>query len=222
MSTALTERQKQVLTLIAEAIQRDGFPPTLRELGTALDIRSTNGVNDHLRALELKGYIERMSTKSRAIQLTPRAEALLGTGATDTGTPPVDAVSVPLLGRIAAGQPMDAIAHADEHIAVDASLLGSRGGQVFALRVCGESMIGEGILDGDIIFVRQQSEARRGEMVAVMVDGAATVKRYHPEGDRIRLQPSNPDMEPIYVHREDARDVAVVGRVVAVYREVPN
>lgn len=222
MSTTLTDRQMQVLTLIVEAIRRDGFPPTLRELGKALDIRSTNGVNDHLRALELKGYIERLSTKSRAIQLTARAEGLFGAPVGGDSAPAVDAVSVPLLGRIAAGQPMDAIAHADEHIAVDAGLLGSRGGQVFALRVCGESMIGEGILDGDIIFVRQQPDARRGEMVAVMVDGAATVKRYYPEGDRIRLQPSNPDMEPIYVHREEAREVAVVGRVVAVYREVPH
>ncbi|TVR03244.1 MAG: transcriptional repressor LexA [Deltaproteobacteria bacterium] len=218
----MTDRQRQVLEFIAERVGRDGFPPTLREIGEALGIRSTNGVNDHLKALESKGFIDRASTKSRAIQLTARAESMLGPPSSGPSGDVPDAVSVPLIGRIAAGQPIDAVASESEQIAVDASLLGSRGGEIFALKVCGESMIGEGILDGDVIFVRKQSEARRGEMVAVMVDGAATVKRFYRDGERIRLEPSNPEMEPIWVAEADARDTAVVGKVVAVFRQLAH
>lgn len=225
----LTARQEQVLGFIAETIRERGFPPTIREIGSALSIRSTNGVNDHLKALERKGYIERSGAKSRAILVTALPDTLSGyesqvgavaQGSAVTVSDGPEMLSVPLLGRIAAGLPVEAIEGADEHIQVDPSLIRTRGkAPVFALRVQGESMIEDGIFDGDIIFIRRQSEARRGEIVAVMIDGGATVKRYYREADdRIRLEPANAAMEPIYVSAEDARETVVLGKVVGVYR----
>lgn len=223
----LTDRQSQVLDYIAETIRDRGYPPTIREIGNALGIRSTNGVNDHLKALERKGFISRSGSKSRAIMVTalPDADGIPSAAA---GLPepagahaPPETVSVPLLGRIAAGAPIEAIEEAEEHIQVDPSLIRTRSSApIFALRVQGESMIGDGIFDGDLIFIRRQQEARQGEIVAVMVDGSATVKRYYREGDRIRLDPSNPDMDPIYVSASDGRDTAILGRVVGVYRQL--
>lgn len=222
----LTSRQEQVLGYIAETIRDRGYPPTIREIGTALGIRSTNGVNDHLKALERKGYIERSGAKSRAILVTALPEALThfeeqaGAVAQPSNVDVVpETLSIPLLGRIAAGLPIEAIEEAETHIQVDPSMVRTRGNApVFALRVQGDSMIGDGIFDGDIIFIRRQQEARAGEIVAVMVDGSATVKRYYRDGDRIRLEPSNPDMEPIFVSASDARETAVLGKVVGVYR----
>lgn len=218
----LTDRQRQVLEFIAQSITDTGYPPTIREIGQALEIRSTNGVNDHLRALERKGFIERGNAKSRAIQVTPQGEGELGYQPTaPSGGSFDESLSVPVLGRIAAGTPIEAIEQSDEHVRIDPSLLGrAQGADVFALRVEGESMIGDGILDGDLIFVRRQADARRGEMVAVWVDGSATVKRYYRDGDTIRLEPSNPAMDPIFVHAADARETAVLGKVIGVYREL--
>ncbi len=224
----LTERQMQVLGYIARSLRETGYPPTIREIGTALSIRSTNGVNDHLKALERKGYISRDDAKSRAVSLTMVGRDSLGLDIhPDTDPGPareaanLDAVSVPLLGRIAAGMPIEAIEHQEDEFVLDASLLG-RGGHdsVYALRVRGDSMIGDAILDGDIVVIRRQDTANKGEIVAVMVDGSATVKRYYDEGDRIRLQPSNPEMEPIYVTRGEARDTVMLGKVLAVYRSI--
>ncbi len=244
----LTERQVEVLVHIARSMRQTGYPPTIREIGNALDIRSTNGVNDHLKALERKRFIERDESKSRALTLTQEAWDFLAAEQQDVawggpvresadgpgrmaGAPAAanddamhipDIVSVPLLGRIAAGNPIEAIEQVEDRLAIDASLVGRTGAakDVFALRVRGESMIEDGILDGDIIVVRRQQTARQGEMVAVMVDGAATVKRYYLEGDRVRLQPSNSTMEPIYVSASEARQTAVLGKVVAMYRSL--
>ncbi len=222
----LTDRQRQVLEFIATRIRETGYPPTIREIGEGLGIRSTNGVNDHLKALEKKGYITRDTSKSRAIMVTALADAEVGRTVLSargaSGSPEyVETLSVPLLGRIAAGLPIEAVADADEHVQLDPSLIRGRGkAPIFALRVSGDSMIGDGIFDGDIIFVRRQHEAARGEIVAVMVDGSATVKRYYHEGDRVRLEPSNPDMESIYVEAAEARDAVILGKVIGVYRQV--
>ncbi len=241
----LTERQVEVLVHIARSMRATGYPPTIREIGFALDIRSTNGVNDHLKALERKGFIERDDAKSRALTLTREAwevvGPLLGDDFTESGAvrepdpsrvgmrePAMEAdvrhdvVSIPLVGRIAAGNPIEAIERVEDRLAIDAALLGRSGGAAgaFALRVRGDSMTGDGILDGDLIVVRRQQTARQGEIVAVMVDGSATVKRYYVEGDRVRLQPSNPALEPIYLSAEEARETAVLGKVVAVYRSL--
>ncbi|MFU8806309.1 MAG: transcriptional repressor LexA [Bradymonadaceae bacterium] len=126
---------------------------------------------------------------------------------------------IPVVGRIAAGMPMAAIEDTEEMAHIGEGLLGRSDG-VFALRVRGESMIEDGIFDGDYIFVKKQDDARDGEIVAAMVDGEATVKRLFREGNRLRLQPANSAMEPIYVHASDARDTTILGKVVAVFRRV--
>ena len=228
----LTERQLAILGFIARHIQQQRFPPTIREIGAAMGIRSTNGVNDHLKALERKGFLARGEMKSRALVPTDRAWHVVGTEA-----PPEEAVAlgrgaqaaanddlveVPLLGRVAAGAPILAEENFESSVRVDPNLLGraaARGG-VFALRVSGDSMIGDGIFDGDVLFVRKQETARTGEIVVAMIEGEATVKRYYPEGDRIRLQPSNPRLQPIYVRRTDARAAQILGVAVGIFRNL--
>lgn len=199
----LTPRQREVLDFITECIDARGFPPTLREIGSQFGIRSTNGVNDHLKALERKGYLAREDLKSRALR--------------PTHAKPV--VQVPLIGRVAAGQPVLAVENVESTFKLDQALIGAAG-EHFALRVDGESMIEDGIFDGDIVFVRPQSNARAGETVVALVDDEATVKRFYPEGKRVRLQPANASMQPIYVDRDDGRDLRLLGVVVGVYRQL--
>jgi len=201
----LTERQQEVLDFISTKIERDGYPPTIREIGAELGIRSTNGVNDHLKALERKGYINRDGAKSRTLVPVDLADDNL--------------VEIPILGRIAAGEPILAVENAEDTVKIDRFLLGKTK-EVFGLRVVGESMINDGIHDGDFIFVRKQRTASRGTIVVAMIDGDATVKRYYPEGDRIRFQPANDAMEPIYVAANEFRDTQILGVVVGVYRRM--
>lgn len=204
MTEGLTRRQQQALDFISRCVAGRGYPPTLREIGKHMGIRSTNGVNDHLKALERKGFLTRDDMKSRAL----RPVATSG-----------QAVDVPLVGKVAAGQLALAVEQAEDSVKIDRFFIGpSR--EVFALRVSGESMIEDGIYDGDFIFVRKQLQADPGEIVVVIVDDEATVKRYYPEGDRIRLQPANAAMQPIYVRREDFRSVNILGVVVGVYRKL--
>jgi len=204
MTEGLTRRQQEVLDYITECVAARGYPPTLREIGRQMGIRSTNGVNDHLKALERKGFLARDDMKSRALR------PVSGSG---------QVVEVPLLGQVAAGQLALAVEQSGDSVRIDRFFLGpSR--EVFALRIQGESMIEDGIHDGDFIFVRKQLDAAPGEIVVVIVDDEATVKRYYPEGDRIRLQPANAAMEPIYVRREDFRSVNILGVVVGVYRKL--
>lgn len=228
---SLTRRQREVLDTIAQAIEESGYPPTIREIGDALGIRSTNGVNDHLKALERKGYIERGDAKSRAICLTQKADGELGLGATSSpassssasarGEMARQVVGIPLLGRIAAGAPIEAVEDAEDVVNIDRSLIGRNDpAQVFALRIEGESMIDDGIFDGDLVFVRKQEQASRGQIVAAYVDGSATVKRFYREGSGIRLQPANDAMEPIVITPELADEVRILGLVVGVYRQL--
>jgi repressor LexA len=200
----LTQRQEMVLSFIRNCIDERGFPPTIREIGAHMGIRSTNGVMDHLKALERKGYLVREELKSRAL----RPAELFGS-----------LVEVPVLGRIAAGAPILATEHIEDTVRVDSFFLGNNT-EVFALRVVGDSMIGDGIFDGDYIFVRKQFRAEAGTIVVALIEGEATVKRYYPEKDRIRFQPSNPAMSPIYVHKSDFRETAIIGVVVGVYRRM--
>ncbi len=206
----LTARQRTVLEFIRDSIRRRGYPPTLREIGRALGIRSTNGVRDHVRALERKGYLVRDGVKSRALRPVEPLEFVELGGRTRR---------VPLLGRVPAGQPLLADEHLEDTVEIDTVLLGDAQ-EVFALRVVGDSMVGDGIRDGDFLFVRKQAVARPGQIVVALVENEATVKRFYPEGDRIRLQPSNPDYEPIFIRREDFRDTAILGVVVGIYRRI--
>jgi repressor LexA len=184
------------------------LPPTYREIGDALNISSTNGVSDHVKALIRKGYIEKpkgRGNSARGLLLTEKVEV-----------PSMDSmVDVPLLGMVAAGSPILAQENYERTLRFDDSLAPS-GKPVFALRVRGDSMMDDGILDGDIIIIRKQSIANEGDIVVALVDGEATVKRFFRERNRIRLQPSHPTMRPIYV--DSTQDAHVQGVVVAVHR----
>ncbi len=220
----LTDRQQQVLKYIRDSITTRGYPPTLREIGAHMGIRSTNGVNDHLRALERKGYLTREDMKSRALRPI-NLPAGLGGGSdgdpTDVRAANDDSsmVEIPLLGRIAAGAPILAQENVEETLRVDRDMV--RGGRdVFALRVQGDSMIDAGILSGDTIFVRKQSTAGRGEIVCALIGDEATVKYYFPEKDYVRFQPANGSMAPILVRASDFKPTMLLGVVVGVFRRL--
>jgi repressor LexA len=232
----LTERQRQILEFITKRIGEQGYPPTIREIGEEMGIRSTNGVNDHLKALERKGYLKREVLKSRALRpVTSREmEGELDASGSDDAIGPArsnvipaivpsssETIEVPVLGRVAAGQPILADEHIETTVHVDSFFLGtSKHDRVFALRVSGDSMIDVGIFDGDYIFVKKQLEARSGDIVVAMIDGEATVKRYEPSADVIRFIPENRTMKPIVVRREDFRMTSILGIVCGVYRRV--
>lgn len=215
----LTQRQQQTLEFIRKSIEERGYPPTLREIGEYMGIRSTNGVNDHLRALERKGYLRREDMKSRALKLVeeslPAAARNFPAAVNDDG----DLLEVPVLGRVAAGLPLYAEENVIDTVRVDRLLV--RGGkEVFGLRVTGDSMIEAGILNGDYIFVRKQSSADRGDIVVALIGDEATVKHYYPERDYVRFQPANSQMAPILVRASDFKSTMLLGKVVGVYRRL--
>ncbi len=211
----LTKRQEQTLDFIRRSIEDRGYPPTLREIGEHMGIRSTNGVNDHLRALERKGYLTREDMKSRALKLVqddmPAPANKLN--ADD------DLIEVRVLGRVAAGLPLYAEENVIDTVRVDRMLV--RGGrEVFGLRVTGDSMIDAGILSGDYIFVKKQSTADRGDIVVALIGDEATVKYFYPERDYVRFQPANGQMAPILVRASDFKSTMLLGKVVGVYRRL--
>src|SRR5215207_8972957 len=199
----LTRKQKQMWDYLQEYIMANGYAPTLEEIGAHFGLSSLATVHKHLTNLEHKGVIARKWNLSRAIELTPPQ-------------PVSQAIALPLLGRVAAGVPIEAIEVAKEALSVPAEFV-RRPHQTFALQVKGRSMIDEGILDGDFIVVEQQPTAESGETVVAVVNGEATVKKFHRErGGRIRLQPANSEMKPLYVRE---KDLEVRGVVVAVLRK---
>lgn len=214
MSAELTQRQSQILDYITVSIEERGFPPTLREIGQHFGIKSTNGVNDHLKALEKKGFLRREDLKSRAMRPVVQKKTM------PLGIPLGENMcEVPILGRVAAGEPLLAVESVEDTVRVDSFFLGGHKA-VFGLRIVGESMIEDGIFDGDYVFVKKTSTANQGDTVVAMIEGEATVKHYFPEGDRIRFQPANCNMSPIYVHRDEFRSVDIIGIVVGVYRKM--
>ncbi len=240
MADQLTQRQLDILNYISSSITERGYPPTLREIGEHFGIRSTNGVNDHLKALEKKGHLRREDLKSRAMRPTHMINSGVTNGAgadiiplasrqrsgsvggfgnavlQDLGD---DLCEIPILGRVAAGVPILAVENVQDTVKVDRVLLGGHR-EVFGLRIVGESMIDDGIFDGDYVFVKKTAAARDGEIVVAMIEGEATVKRYFPEGDRIRFQPANSNMAPIIVRKADFKSVDIIGIVVGVYRKL--
>ena len=203
MATGISERQQDILGFIRESIEHRGIPPSLREIGIRFGIRSTNGVDKHLAVLERAGLITREPGKSRSITVAGGRQTL---------------VSVPVLGRVAAGQPVLSPENREGTCSVDQELFGIRPAQsVFALRVKGDSMIEAHILDGDTVLVREQAEARNGDIVVALVEGEATVKRFFLEEGRVRLQPENHTMNPIIIERGELR---IAGKVVGVMRKV--
>ncbi len=214
----LTDRQKAVLDFISRSIEKRGYPPTLREIGEHMGIRSTNGVNDHLKALEKKGYLEREDLKSRALRpLGPFG--VHDTVGIDAPVMSGNMIEVPILGRVAAGEPILAIEQAEDTVRVDRFFLGGSR-EVFALKVKGDSMIEAGIFDGDFIFVKKQLTANRGDIVVAMINDEATVKYYHPEGETIVFKPANHRLQPIIVRKREWKSVNLLGLVVGVYRKL--
>ena len=215
--TKLSERQRGILKFMESYLDNYGFPPTIREIGEATGIRSTSVVNYNLNKMVQAGYLARLNRKSRGIRLTAQAQ-----------TRPVQAaiipLTVPLIGSIVAGKPLqipDDIGHnvnPDDGIEVSPYMLGGAdAAEVFALRVKGDSMIDAMISDGDIVLFRQQPTADDGDMVAVWLDerGETTLKYFYREGEKVRLQPAHPTMQPIYVN---AAHCHVQGRVLSVIR----
>ena len=207
----LSPRQKEILDFLCGAHDQRGVMPSYREIGAALGIKSTNAVSDHIKALIRKGYVERVGEpgRPRSLRLTTATTGVL---ADDT------VVGVPVLGRVAAGVPLLAEENYEGTLRVDGSML-PPGGKVFALIITGESMIEDGIHDGDYVFVRQTKDARNGQITVVLVDGEATVKRFYRERGHLRLEPANSAMEAIIVD-DTAGEVAIIGIVVGVFRRI--
>lgn len=204
----LTSRQRQILDFIRSDIHRRGFPPSVREIGEAVGLSSSSTVHSHLAALEAKGLIRRDPSKPRALEVLDYRD-------TDRGIDYERVQAVPLVGQVAAGAPILAAENIEATLPLPASFAGE---DTFVLRVKGESMIDAGILDGDYVVVRQQSTASNGEIVVAMINEEATVKRFYREEGRIRLQPENRSMEPLYA--DEHADFAVLGKVVALFRRV--
>ena len=194
----LTGRQKEILEFIYTHIREEGYPPTVREIGKKLSLTSTGSVRDHLNALIRKGYIEKTPALSRGIRL-----------AKETIT---DLYSIPIVGKIVAGEPELAIENIEGRLIVDKKLAKSR--KTFALRVKGDSMIEEGIMEGDYVVVRPQPVAEQGEIVVALIGDEATVKKFKKERKSIKLLPANPSYSPIEV----TEDVTIVGKVIGLIR----
>ncbi|MER3460486.1 MAG: repressor LexA, partial [candidate division GAL15 bacterium] len=199
MSRGLTRRQRQILDFVIEYTRRRGYPPSVRDIGNALHLTSSSTVHSHLSALEKKGYLRRDPSKPRAIEVLKDPTSL----------PHKRVVSLPVVGRVTAGAPILAEQNIEDSFTLPEDFVGS--GECFLLRVRGDSMVGVGIYDGDYLVVRKQSHAQDGDIVVARIGEEATVKRFYREGDRIRLQPENPTMEPIYT-----RDVVIEGKAVGV------
>lgn len=197
----LSHRQTDILEFIKRVIRQKGYPPSVREIGDAVGLMSSSTVHGHLQTLEEKGYIRRDATKPRAIEVLDSSSDV-----SEKKT-----VSVPIVGRVTAGQPILAQENIEDSFPIPADLVNSD--TVFMLKVKGESMIEAGIMDGDLILVRQQNTARNGEIVVALIGDEATVKRFFREKTLIRLQPENSTMEPIY-----SQDVSVLGKVIGVFR----
>lgn len=200
----LTQRQQEILDIIKKEIAKKGYPPSVREIGEAVGLTSSSTVHNHLNTLEQKGYIRRDPTKPRAIEVldgSSNNELLHNT------------VHVPLIGQVTAGQPIMAVENIEDYFPLPYDMVKSD--SVFMLRVQGESMINAGILDHDLVLVRQQNTANNGEIVVAMIEDEATVKRFYKEKSCIRLQPENTTMAPIY-----AENVTILGKVIGVFRLV--
>jgi repressor LexA len=201
----VSDRQRAILDYLRDFVDEHGYPPTVREIGEAVGLRSPSTVHAHLAQLERAGLLRRDPTKPRAIELTDRIAH-------------TDVRRLPLLGEIAAGGPLLAEQNVEDYVAVPEPL--SRGGEEFLLRVKGDSMVNAGILDGDIVVVDRRQDANNGEIVVALAGDdeladEATVKRFFREGGRVRLQPENDTLEPIY-----AQHVQILGKVIGVFRQI--
>ena len=191
------DTQQRILDYIENYIEVNGYPPSVREIGQAVDLKSTSTVHGHLNRLERKGLLHREAMKPRTIDVTREDKPQI--------------VKLPVLGKVAAGVPILAEENAEGFIQLPDTIVGR--GEHFILEIRGDSMISAGIMNGDYVVVKRQQTAQNGDIVIAMIDDEATCKRYFKEPDRIRLQPENPRMQPFY-----ARSVTILGKVTAVYR----
>jgi len=210
----LTARQREVLEFIRAFGERQGVPPTVREIGAKFHF-TARAAFDHLRALERKGMLERRVTGKRA----SRTLVLPSQKGARRGEPASIPPGIPLLGRIAAGAPITAVENHEDTIPLRPDWLGTGGQDVFALRVRGDSMIDAHIVDGDLVLVRKQETAGSGDIVAAMLDGEATVKRFAREGAAVVLRPEHPTMKPIVVEAGRG-DFRILGKVVGIVRQI--
>lgn len=202
----LTKRQNEILTYIKKYMVSHGYPPTIREIGADLGVSSPATIHAHLANLESKGFIKKEDTKNRAIELLVENEYAIKDE---------EVVSVPLLGKITAGSPIEAIERPDEYFSLPAYLIPNNK-EVFTLLVSGTSMINAGILDGDIVIVKRRNSARNGEIVVAMTDeNEVTLKTFYKESGYFRLQPENDTMDPIILD-----NVTILGKAIGLYRKL--
>ena len=197
----ISAKQKEILEYIKQSILSHGYPPAVREICEAVHLKSTSSVHSHLETLEKNGYIRRDPTKSRTIEIIDDNFNLSRR----------EVVNIPLLGQVAAGQPLLAVENITEYFPIPSEYM--PGGEVFMLKVKGDSMINMGIYEGDQIIVRKQNTASNGEVIVALVDDSATVKRFYKENGHIRLQPENDFMDPIIVD-----DCEILGKVIGLIR----
>lgn len=194
------DNQQRILDYIKSEIQAKGYPPSVREIANAVGLKSTSTVHGHLQRLEKRGLLHRDAMKPRAMEVVGDPNFLRNS-----------TTAVPVVGHVQAGVPILAEQNLEDYVPIPDVMLGN--GNHFILRVHGESMIDAGIMDGDYIIVRQQSEAANGDIIVAMLDDSATVKRFYKEDGQYRLQPENPTMEPIYT-----KDLTILGEVVSLFR----
>ena len=197
----ITQKQSEILEYIKSQILNKGYPPSVRDICQAVNLKSTSSVHAHLESLEKNGYIRRDPTKSRTIEIIDDNFNLSRR----------EVVNIPLLGQVAAGQPLLAVENITEYFPIPSEYM--PGGEVFMLKVKGDSMINMGIYEGDQIIVRKQNTASNGEVIVALVDDSATVKRFYKENGHIRLQPENDFMDPIIVD-----DCEILGKVIGLIR----
>ncbi len=202
MKSGLTKRQTEILDYIKSEVRSRGYPPSVREIGLAVGLNSSATVHSHLARLEAKGYIRRDPTKPRAIEITD------GSAMVEVS---VNTISIPILGRVTAGEPILAVENVEDYFTIPAHFVPS--GEIFMLNIKGDSMIEAGIHDGDMVLVKRQSTAKNGDIVVALMEDEATVKTFYREATRIRLQPENRALQPLY-----PAEVSILGKVVGLYR----
>ena len=201
----ITPKQQEILDYIKNEILNRGFPPAVREICEAVNLKSTSSVHSHLEALEKNGYIRRDATKPRAIEIIDDNFNLVRR----------EVVNVPIIGTVAAGQPLLAVENIEGYFPIPAEFMPNS--QSFLLKIKGESMINAGIFDGDYVMVAQQDTVENGEKVVALIEDSATVKTFYKEEEHIRLQPENDYMDPILVN-PDKETVQILGKVIGVFR----
>jgi repressor LexA len=208
----LSDRQQGILDFLGDFIAKNGYPPSVREIGEAVGLSSSSTVHSHLNALENKGFIKRDPSSARALTVIDHnCQPMADIVDIKPARLPAHTVELPLLGRVAAGTPSYAEQNIEDTMVLPTQIVGDYSS--FLLTVKGESMIEAGIFDGDYVVVKEQNTASNGDIVVALIDDEATVKTFYREPDRIRLQPENHTMEPIY-----SRDVMILGKVIALLR----